>query len=391
MITIAVSSVPAVSPSVPITIMYESEEGELLSTTQLSDGRIARGLHIESPLKKFYDTHDDIYDFLFFFIPTEYSPNGAYSMPINNKVEGIGLWPTYQTMLTNRLQAKIVQETLYGLFKHAAVSNNIEEVAKGLIHEAAHRWCCYLKGFYPNPDKMISAHWPFFIDLFYGENYESLTGAAHWKKDGDTYKTVNCTFPAQRKFSNLELYLMGVLSADEVAPIDIHEFPEKPGDDIYNLVGPQCNAESPFTNTKKISIQEIVDVNGRRIPSYGESQKDFKVAFIIVVSFGQQVEDGFVDAVRQVGEVFPQAWTEATSYRSTMTINNGPPTSFFDGWNTDFLTANLIVFLDMANEVFRGVFLQEGTSIQDNNAEKRPFWTYGGSLLESAPTPYYEY
>ena len=91
-------------------------------------------------------------------------------------------------------------------------------------------------------------------------------GYVHWIIENDEEQCVNNAY-ADAKFSNLTLYLMGLIPASDVAVTKVHDFEEIPGDYYYNLYGPHCSDDPNFTGTREVSIQDIIEVNGERIPS----------------------------------------------------------------------------------------------------------------------------
>ena len=124
---------------------------------------------------------------------------------------------------------------------------------------------------------------------------------------------------------------MGLMSPDEVAPVKVYNFNEIEGDTLYNDFGPFCHQEPAFIGSRELSIQDIIIFNGTRVPPYAESQKDFRIGFVIIVPSGQTIDSNFIDAVKIIGGLFQQDWAKATGYRSKIIIDAPiTATSLFD-------------------------------------------------------------
>ena len=177
----------------------------------------------------------------------------------------------------------------------------------------AHHWLSYI-------DLSSDVHWPYNLDLFGGDiQYGDIMANYHWILN-ESGETCIVSSEAEPKFSELDLYLMGLIPEEEVSPIKIHDFEEKPGDYNYNKRGPYCGQEHNFTGTREVSIQDIISANGERVPSYQESQKDFNVAFVVIVPYGEALDEGFIDYLDLYKNEISEAWATATNNRSALSI-----------------------------------------------------------------------
>jgi hypothetical protein len=135
-------------------------------------------------------------------------------------------------------------------------------------------------------------------------------------KDGQEYCVDGNDNNTICKFSDLSLYLMGFLPPDKVSPIYEHVFESKPGNSYYN--------EHKFIETRTITIQDIINANGTRIPSCEKSRKNFSIKFIIAAEKGESVPLGFIEYVKKYMEALPEAWNRLTSYKSNIGFSENP-------------------------------------------------------------------
>ncbi len=155
------------------------------------------------------------------------------------------------------------------------------------------------------------------LDLFSGDTrFIDPMAYYHWVIKNGQEACVDGS--AASKFSDLSLYIMGLLPPDQVSPVYEHVFETKPENDYYNMWGPACGEDHKFTDTRTITIQDIINTNGARNPSYEESKKDFSVKFIIVTAKGETVPSGFIDYVKIYMDALPEAWHRLTSGKSTI-------------------------------------------------------------------------
>jgi len=144
----------------------------------------------------------------------------------------------------------------------------------------------------------------------------------HWIIKNGQEDCVNGNDPTvTKKFSDLSLYIMGLLPPGQVSPIYEHRYDLQPGNDHYNMWGPACGDTHQFIETRTITIQDIINANGARNPSYEQSKKDFRTAFIIVTAKGEAVPTGFIDYVRKYRDALPGAWSQTTSGKSSMVVD----------------------------------------------------------------------
>jgi hypothetical protein len=297
-------------PSEPV-VLEEPNAGDFLVIDQSYTGADTRWtVNFSNILNKFYETYSDPnYDFIVLF-PTKPMVSN-WSVPLNRHIDGIGGgYGTYPP--APNLNALIALD-FFSIWANGATALDSVLLKMVLIHEIGHYWLVNIQW----PQHVAIGHWQNNLDLFSGDTrYIDPMAYNHWViKNGQEFCVDGS---ATSKFSDLSLYIMGFLSPDQVAPIYEHVFELKPGNDYYNMWGPACGDDHHFIETRTITIQDIINTNGIRNPSYEQSQKDFRIAFIIVTAKGEAVPSGFIDYVKKYRDALPKAWFNLTSGKSTI-------------------------------------------------------------------------
>ncbi len=174
-----------------------------------------------------------------------------------------------------------------------------------LAHEVAHRWLSYVK--YPLDGKKSDvllgrddSHWNFFLN----SDGSFLEGNFILQKSGKSFVT-STPF---RKYSPLDLYLMGLLPPDRVPDsfyvAGASDF--SPNFHFSESSEPEANVK--FSGTAvPVRINEIIAANGARKPSSAASQKEFTHLFILITKTDHPAtpeEIQYSDLLRQRWEDF---------------------------------------------------------------------------------------
>ena len=103
---------------------------------------------------------------------------------------------------------------------------------------------------------------------------------------------------------------MGFIPTSEVPDIQIliPDDPKNPG--LHNI----------SAKTKTVSIKEIIAKYGERIPSYQNSQKNFKMAYILLTKKGEPPNQyqSDLDIIKLVAQYFQDEWNFITYGKSTI-------------------------------------------------------------------------
>ena len=288
-------------------------------------------LNINNFLETFYQTHSDNYDMLLVF--PQASITNSFSYRPNTNIQGIGggNWINPHTK-------KLIN--LVGIDRYWAYSANVRlnnpnptdpggVSTTDILHELGHGFCCYINPITLGGD---GSHWPTTIDLFYGNlNEDELMAYGHlWTLSADG--TASChSNPQISKFSKLSLYLMGLVSPNDVPPFDSYSFQKLGLDAPYNIYGPACNQQHVFTGTTKITIQDIINTNGPRIPGVSSSTKNFKIGVVLAVPYSSTIDEGFKTYSYKFANLIYQEWPIVTDHLSTLSFcSDGPMTTSYD-------------------------------------------------------------
>lgn len=333
------SSSPQLNPHV-FTLEYDNNSSPG-SEVDLNFNKVTKAFYQKYPDK-------DVYDFLAVF-PTfpwigESAFGGLYTT-VSNNVRGIC------KAVTKAYKEDWGSEKLQGF--HLYPSDLGEDFLtdpiffnRVLLEETGHQWLTNIgkknNSWPPGqpPDGVNSSclqtdiplllsddlHWSKGLVMPY-DTFGGVREARPWRDNGDgTFSFDPKTEEVQRKFHPFDLYLMGLMDKSEVQgefslltemedPYQGFGFP--PGGGI------QPNPKNNFPTTRakviKLTIDDIINIAGEeRKPGVSESQKDFKLAFVILLKKGELPSKTRVQAITASANIFPQWWAYATDYRSTI-------------------------------------------------------------------------
>jgi hypothetical protein len=216
-------------------------------------------------IRELYRHFFDDYDFIA-IIDSRRAPRFRSYQGVRNAINGIGLvrydlGPTYGS--ANRLQG-LISYPNDDQFDLAETSN---------IHEIAHRWMNFTRG---TDLEGGAPHWPL-SDLAYGlmgrHDPPSNQGLDFPYRLGEA----SGGYRAERieratEFNDLELYLMGLVSADAVRPHIVFQ-------DRAQAVQANAVLQGPVDTVR---ITDIIAKNGARSPSSAGSQRSFRLATVIL-------------------------------------------------------------------------------------------------------------
>lgn len=229
--------------------------GDSLSGTQPPD---LRGI-----ARRFYEHFPDDYDFLAVFTPVVSAGGILFHQDVRNDVQGIGKPLFDQTAdygSTGRLR---------GVSFHQMTG------AGGLTHEVMHQWGVFL-----NPGLELgdgTGHWgavniPGYLqglDFRHNPNGSYLiTWTRFGGLDGSAYE--------ERRLPPMELYLMGLLSPEEVSDITVLEGVDPNRVKAGEVVVPR--------SVRRVTIQEIIAQQGPRVPDSRAAPNSFHMAGILITS-----------------------------------------------------------------------------------------------------------
>ncbi len=251
--------------------------------------------------RQFFSTHSDSYDFLVVFpaFQTGLVDEAGLHTSVRSSIDGLGAGrPLHDLGLSfgsaQRLKGYLDVRALDPAQPQLSVDGAISVAA----HEIHHQFAAFLSLQAPGlpPDALTGrdgAHWSFFFDsdasLLYGSDWvEGPPGA--WTAQS-----------SQRRYSWLDLYLMGLATPAEVTPMTVLE--PAPGTPFTPTDLPPPIGTKITATAKTFGIGAVIAANGARVPDAAHAQKAFRAAFVLLLPPGQSIptpaQVDYVDAVRR--------------------------------------------------------------------------------------------
>ena len=281
-------------------------------TYQVSLRRVAR---------RFYTEHDDIFDTLVVFpaFATPDSDGGVYEA-VSNDVVGVnmdqgGLNPeTFDFSVGDEYSS----ERLEGIIQIGDLRRLPDDPAAPVLgplstldvlaQEVGHRYGAFLWFAASDgpSDQLLRTdlgHWSFFLDT----GGSPLGGNGWMEAGGGASKTVA---PSGR-YAPLDLYLLGLLPADEVEDIRVLDDPNVTTKSLDIVGRPYSRDSIPAPGVvvqgqwQEVSIEQIVAVENPRRPSSSDEDPVRRQAFIALQRAG---DGGIDDATMARLEALRQAW-----------------------------------------------------------------------------------
>ncbi len=240
--------------------------------------------------QKFYETHEDAYDYLVFFnnLDIDAAPSAvAWETTVHSDRKGIGdtaVDVAGEYGSRGRLQAVINMGPLsqypanpYALVPRRAFSR--DTTMSVLAHEAGHLFLAFASirdPADPRARPMLCSdrvHWSFAFNsdasLVSGNRIQDLGAEA-----SPRFRTV-ATVEA---YSALDQYLMGLRPPDDIPPTFLVTRSTVSASSCVPVPGVSFDGVR-----QDITVQDVIQAEGRRTPDHTVSQKRFRFAFVLVV------------------------------------------------------------------------------------------------------------
>jgi hypothetical protein len=189
-------------------------------------------------------------------------------------------------------------------------------------HEMGHRWSAFVKAKVNGETIVLGpTHWARGLQAPVAFPYQrpteaSLMGGGVWQDnfDGTFTQLDDDYYVPATGWSYLDLYLMGFITAAEVPDFFI----------LRNLVpaGQDANGHGIFkADRTKVTIQDVIAVEGPRLPTVDKSQRNFNTGMVVVVEHGNMPSRELLERAEAIRERWIDFWSTTTGHRSTMTAN----------------------------------------------------------------------
>ena len=276
--------------------------------------------------QKFLQAHPDAYDQLVIWTDQPILFDAfAYEITIGNDIQGIGqaIYDIPADFGSDALSSIVVMGWLGKYFDDPERKVSRENTTLSLLgHEVGHRWLAFMD--FSDHDRegssallgRANAHWSFFFDsdasVMEGNDIEDLGGGS--------FRTV----AAVEGYSALDQYAMGLRHDHEVPSFFYVEAPANAMPPARSTGSPQVGVT--FNGTKReVLIEDVIEVEGARVPSVDESPRVHRQAFVYVVGSGREANPDHItklDSIRLQWEPF---FREATDNRMQAETRLRPP------------------------------------------------------------------
>lgn len=192
-----------------------------------------------------------------------------------------------------------------------------------LGHEFGHRWGAYVTA-KVNGHTLRLGPWPHWaaglqapVAFPYSLPAEASTlGGALWQANGDgTYTQLRGGyFVPAAGYSYLDLYLMGLMPAEEVPDFFL----------LQNLEHIKDNAKGrPVfkADREKVSVEDVIAAEGPRSPDFDHSQRRFNAGIVVMVEPGRRPSAKLLREAAGIRRQWIRYWETVTGGRSSMTAD----------------------------------------------------------------------
>jgi hypothetical protein len=191
-----------------------------------------------------------------------------------------------------------------------------------IAHEMGHRWSAFVSAKVNGETIQLGpTHWARGLHAPVAYPYirpteASAMGGSVWQDNFDgTYTQLDDDYyvPATG-WSYLDLYLMGLIAPSEVPDFFI----------LRNLVpaGRDANGHPIFkADRTKVTIQDVIAVEGPRLPDVSHSQRKFNTGMVVIVEHGAKPSKELIDRTNAIREKWIEYWPITTGSRVSMTAS----------------------------------------------------------------------
>jgi hypothetical protein len=195
-----------------------------------------------------------------------------------------------------------------------------------IAHEMGHRWAAFLSARVNGGGDTLQlgpTHWARGLQAPVAFPYQrpveaSAMGGGVWQDnlDGTFTQLDDDYYVPATGWSYLDLYLMGLIAASEVPDFFMLRNLVPAGRDANGGGRPMFKADRT-----KITLQDVIAVEGPRLPDVEHSQKAFNTGLVLVVEHGKTPSRELIERVNGIRLRWIDYWTTTTGHRSTMTAS----------------------------------------------------------------------
>ncbi len=291
----------------------------------------SRSLDTFAAGQKFYQNHDDAYDFLVVFNSLGLGVGGsafAFELNVRNEVLGIGDLLGGSAVVDFGLQFGS-ERRLQSFMNMGPLTNYPSDATARILalgenstlsvlsHEAGHRFLAYVDFIdpvtgLPSPALLgrQGAHWSFFF------NSDASVLEGNRIDDRAMLTPRFLTAATVEHFSDLDQYLMGLRFADEVAPTFLVDQPSNFQQGTRSASSAPQTGISFDGDRKEVSVEMVIAAEGERVPDASVAQRDFNFAFILLVDAGAEPSVTDLQKLDGIRAAWEQFFEEAADLRT---------------------------------------------------------------------------
>jgi hypothetical protein len=238
---------------------------------------------------------------------------GAYATGGNPQVDGIAQFsPGYGSHATRAPTLLHMNQLTYN---YSAAEQTASKV---MLHEFGHRWLYFFtiaeNGGAARSLNPVSAHPAAYVHTpaafaVYGSDESSVMGGAYFTPQPDGSHRAHA---ANMGYSWTDLYLMGLAATEEVPP-----WFYLAGTNLPREYWPQEGAVA-YGEKREVQVGQITAVHGARIPSMALSQRQFRMAFVLVTEDGVAATDAEVTKLNEWRTLLERNFALATGGRGRL-------------------------------------------------------------------------
>ena len=283
-------------------------------------------LDLAAAAQKFYSTHEDSYDYLFFFNALHlYIKNGsviAFEDTVRNTGQGFGVAPVDDGMIfgsPRRLQAAMNMGPMeqFPNDPYAPMPGRFGTGDTGLSilgHEAGHRFLAWtsVRGD-SGADVTLgrgASHWSFNFN-----SEASLLEGNRLRDDGVGLRPRFTSTAASQAYSPLDQYLFGLRAPTDVPPLFAAVDTDGPAAATAPRVGAAFNG-----GRFDIDVQDVIKAAGVRLPDAGIAQRHYRFGFVLLKSADAPLPDDLLALAAKYRAQWPAYWNQITAGRSSADI-----------------------------------------------------------------------
>ena len=267
---------------------------------------------LESIHDAFFTQYQDEYGYFTIHLVRDPQIFVAFYSPMSNDVRGIGYEHSVGQQLFD-ISDTLVEGMIFMNYVGLWIDNP-EQGRYVFDQEFGHRWGSFVQvekdGV--DPEELLgrdTAHWSFYLDT----PNSPMEGNA-WVDDGDgswsTDKASGSTY------SDLDLYLMGLLAKEDVADMTLLQ---ESGASPYEAATAPIFMQNTESITRDatldaaavtLSVDDVITAEGNRMPSVENSPKSFRMAHIILVLDGDELDADLLAQIDGLRTTWETDWEE---------------------------------------------------------------------------------